>query len=43
MARRIEQVTGVPMVSVTYDGTGGSCNDAVVPYLKYPRVRPSDQ
>ena len=42
MAHRIEQVTGVPMVSVTYDGTGGSCNDAIVPYLKYPRVRPSD-
>jgi predicted CoA-substrate-specific enzyme activase len=37
MTRRIEQVTGVPVVSITYDGIGGSKNDAIVPYLKYPR------
>jgi predicted CoA-substrate-specific enzyme activase len=37
MARRIETVTGVPVVSVTYDGTGGSKNDAIIPYLSYPR------
>ena len=39
MARRIEAVTGVPVVSITYDGTGGVRNDAVIPYLKYPRRR----
>jgi predicted CoA-substrate-specific enzyme activase len=39
MAHRIERVTGVPMVSVTYDGIGGSKNDVIVPYLKYPRRR----
>jgi predicted nucleotide-binding protein (sugar kinase/HSP70/actin superfamily) len=39
MAHRIEQVTGVPVVSVTYDGIGGSKNDVIVPYLKYPRTR----
>jgi predicted nucleotide-binding protein (sugar kinase/HSP70/actin superfamily) len=39
MAHRIEQVSGVPVVSVTYDGIGGSKNDVIVPYLKYPRAR----
>jgi predicted CoA-substrate-specific enzyme activase len=39
MAHRIEQVTGVPVVSVTYDGIGGSKNNVIVPYLKYPRTR----
>ncbi len=37
MAGRIERKTGVPIVSITYDGTGGNPNDAIVPYLKYPR------
>jgi predicted nucleotide-binding protein (sugar kinase/HSP70/actin superfamily) len=37
MARRIEAVTGVPVVPITYDGTGGSKNDAIIPYLTYPR------
>ncbi|MBE0558002.1 MAG: CoA activase, partial [Proteobacteria bacterium] len=39
MAHRIEAVTGVPVVSITYDGTGGVRNDAVIPYLRYPRRR----
>jgi predicted CoA-substrate-specific enzyme activase len=37
MARRIETVTGVPVVSITYDGTGAHHNDAIIPYLAYPR------
>ena len=37
MGRVIEKKTGIPMVSITYDGTGGSKNDIVIPYLKYPR------
>jgi hypothetical protein len=41
MAHRIERVTGVPVVSVTYDGIGGSKNDVIVPYLRYPRTRPA--
>jgi hypothetical protein len=39
MSRRIEQTTGVPIVSVTYDGTGGRKNEVVLPYLRYPRGR----
>jgi len=37
MARKIEHNTGTPVVSITYDGTGGNKNDAILPYLKYPR------
>jgi len=39
MARRIEAVTGVPVIPITYDGTGGNKNDAIIPYLAYPRSR----
>jgi predicted CoA-substrate-specific enzyme activase len=35
MAQKIEQRTGVPVVSITYDGTSGSKNEAVVPYLAH--------
>jgi predicted nucleotide-binding protein (sugar kinase/HSP70/actin superfamily) len=37
MAREIEQNSGIPVVSITYDGTGGNKNDVILPYLKYPR------
>ncbi len=37
MARKIEKKTGIPVVSVTYDGTGGNKNDVIIPYLEYPR------
>ncbi|MFH1139857.1 MAG: acyl-CoA dehydratase activase [Pseudomonadota bacterium] len=37
MAREIEKKTGVPIVSLTYDGSGGSKNEAVIPYLKFSR------
>jgi predicted CoA-substrate-specific enzyme activase len=37
MNRRIEDITGVPVVSLTYDGTGSSCNTVLAPYLRYPR------
>ena len=39
MTREIEEKTGVPMVSVTYDGTGGAKNEVILPYLEYPRAR----
>ncbi|MBF9015510.1 CoA activase [Oceanispirochaeta sp. M2] len=35
MSSKIHEVTGVPILSITYDGTGGFKNDAVLPYLKY--------
>lgn len=33
----IEQVMGVPIVTVTYDGTGGDKNGAIIPYIRFPR------
>ncbi|RJQ42990.1 MAG: CoA activase [Nitrospiraceae bacterium] len=39
MAKEIERRTGTPMVSVTYDGTGGNKNDIIIPYLRYPASR----
>jgi predicted nucleotide-binding protein (sugar kinase/HSP70/actin superfamily) len=38
MARDIQRVTGVPVVSLTYDGTGRYQNDAIVPYLRFSRT-----
>jgi predicted CoA-substrate-specific enzyme activase len=37
MSKEIEDKTGVPVVSITYDGTGGIKNEAIIPYLKFPR------
>ena len=39
MSAQIERVTGVPVVSVTYDGTGTLQNSAVVPYIHFARER----
>ncbi len=43
MANEIEKKTGTPVVSVTYDGTGGNKNDIIIPYLKYAAVKPQDR
>ena len=39
MADRIEELTGIPVVTIEYDGTSGSKNDDVIPYLRYPRKK----
>ncbi len=39
MIREIEKSTGIPVVAITYDGTGGSKNDALIPYLTFPRKK----
>lgn len=39
MAKEIEEKTGTPLVSITYDGTGGSKNDIIIPYLKYSTAK----
>jgi predicted nucleotide-binding protein (sugar kinase/HSP70/actin superfamily) len=33
MALEIKRITGIPVLTVTYDGTGGNKNDVVVSYL----------
>ncbi|HJX71414.1 MAG TPA: hypothetical protein VJ346_05660, partial [Bacteroidales bacterium] len=35
MTSRIEELTGVPVVTIEYDGTTGIKNEDVIPYLKY--------
>ena len=37
MSARIERVTGVPVVTLTYDGTGSPRNDRLFPYLHFSR------
>ena len=35
MAATIERESGVPMVSITYDGLGGNPNRVIIPFLRY--------
>jgi predicted CoA-substrate-specific enzyme activase len=35
MGRDIERQTGVPIVSITYDGTGSPKNEVIIPYIQY--------
>jgi len=41
MATRIEESTGVPIVTLNYDGTGKNINSKISPYIKFPRRRPT--
>jgi predicted CoA-substrate-specific enzyme activase len=34
MTRRIKELTGVPIVTLTYDGTSSRITDAIVPYIQ---------
>lgn len=40
MSATIQELTGIPVVTITYDGTGDIKNDLVVPYLAQPRRHP---
>jgi predicted nucleotide-binding protein (sugar kinase/HSP70/actin superfamily) len=35
MTSRIEEMTGVPVVTIEYDGTNSLKNENIIPYLKY--------
>lgn len=39
MSPAIREITGVPVLSITYDGIGGLKNDAILPYLQYSAER----
>lgn len=39
MARDIEEITGIPVLTITYDGTRTPKNDIIVPYMKYMNGR----
>ena len=42
IAEEIEHQFGVPISCITYDGTGGNKNEAIIPYLQYPRFKGGD-
>jgi len=39
MKNQIQRITGVPVVTITYDGTSEFKNDIIVPYLKLAKKR----
>jgi predicted CoA-substrate-specific enzyme activase len=39
MAQEIKRITGIPVVTLTYDGTGGNKNDVVISYLSSASAR----
>lgn len=39
MSQYIEKYTGVPVITIEYDGTGGFKNNDIIPYLKFPRKK----
>ena len=39
MTTKIEEETGIPVVTIEYDGTTALKNDVVIPYLKYRKKR----
>jgi predicted nucleotide-binding protein (sugar kinase/HSP70/actin superfamily) len=39
MAPRIEEYTGIPIVTLNYDGTGKNINSKIRPYIKFPRKK----
>lgn len=39
MTSKIEEETGIPVVTIEYDGTTALKNDVVIPYLKYRKKR----
>lgn len=34
MTGEIKNITGIPVVTITYDGTGDFKNDVIIPYLQ---------
>jgi predicted nucleotide-binding protein (sugar kinase/HSP70/actin superfamily) len=39
MTSKIEELTGVPVVTIEYDGTSGIKNEDVIPYLRYRKKK----
>jgi len=39
MTSKIEEITGVPVVTIEYDGTTGFKNEDIIPYLKYRKTK----
>ncbi|MEN8226603.1 MAG: acyl-CoA dehydratase activase [Bacteroidota bacterium] len=41
MTRQIRELTGVPIVTITYDGTSDRMNDVIVPYIQKAMIKDS--
>lgn len=39
MAPRIEEYSGIPILTLNYDGTGKNINQKIRPYIKFPRKK----
>jgi predicted CoA-substrate-specific enzyme activase len=39
MTPKIEELTGIPVVTIEYDGTSGFKNEDIIPYLKYGKIK----
>lgn len=39
MAPRIEELTGIPVVTIEYDGTSGFKNEDIIPYMKFRKAK----
>ena len=39
MSSKIQEITGVPVVTIEYDGTSGRKNEDIIPYLKYRKKK----
>ena len=39
MTSKIVEITGVPVVTIEYDGTSGTKNEDIIPYLKYRKKK----
>ena len=39
MTSKIEEITGVPVVTIEYDGTSGIKNEDIIPYRKYRKKK----
>jgi len=39
MTTKLEKITGIPIVTIEYDGTNSSKNDDIIPFLKYARKK----
>jgi predicted CoA-substrate-specific enzyme activase len=43
MTTKIEELTGVPVVTIEYDGTAGKKNEDIIPYLKYRKKKAGNE
>jgi hypothetical protein len=43
MCKDIEKITGITVLTITYDGTETPKNDIIIPYLKFAATSANDK